>query len=203
LVGGNNLLFQLVREGKADISNGILKSLTSTVPFPQIIDGPFATILTWKHFKEITDSLNVMECMQKKRIELAIQLTEKAFLSESRFKFFSYWVALEVAADTHITARIVKLLSKYYDKSGGYIKNELGFNYLIHTRNAIVHEGEVYEIPASVERYLQNLMLDVIRAELGLKCNEYMVNAIRNGFDVKMLDKTMNKSKIMEFELPY
>ena len=55
LVGGNNLLRQLVREGTVDVSTGNIKTPTSIVPVPSASEGPFATFETWEQLKEITD----------------------------------------------------------------------------------------------------------------------------------------------------
>ena len=202
LVGGNNLLRQLVREGTVYVSTGNIKTPTSVVPVPCASEGPFATVETWEQLKEITNAVSERSNSQKKRIELSTQLIERAFLAHGRFKFFSYWVALEVAADTHSTGKIATLLVNTYGRSRGYILNDLGFETLKATRTAVFHNGEHYEMPSDVERYIQHLFLDVARAKLGLKCREYMATAVKEGFNVKRLDRTVSQAKVMTIEAP-
>jgi hypothetical protein len=198
LVGGNNLLRQLVREGSVDILTGDIKTPTINIPVPRASEGPFATVETWQQLKEITDAVAGGDELQKGRIELATQLLERAFLAQGAFKFFSYWVALEVAANTHSTGKIVTLLMKAYGRSSrGYVLNDLGFEFLRATRTAVFHNGEHYEAPSDVERYVQCLFLDVVRAKLGLKCREYMATAVKEGFDVKRLDRAVAQAKVL------
>jgi hypothetical protein len=202
LLGGNNLLRQLVREGKVDVASGNIATPTSIVPVPSASEGPFTTVETWEQLKEIANSVSGSSNSKKGRIELSTQLVELAFLAEARFKFFSYWVALEVAADTHSTGKIATLLTKAYERSRGYILNDLGFESLKATRTAVFHNGEHYEMPSDVERYVQLLFLDVMRAKLGLKCREYMAAAVKEGFDVKRLDRVVAQAKVQTIEAP-
>jgi hypothetical protein len=203
LVGGNNLLRQLVREGKVDVASGNIATPTSLVPVPSAREGPFTTVETWEGLKEITNSVSGSSSNSKKgRIELSTQLIELAFLADARFKFFSYWVALEVAADTHSTGKIATLLTKAYGRSRGYILNDLGFEFLKATRTAVFHNGDHYEMPSDVERYVQLLFLDVVRAKLGLKCREYMAAEVKEGFDVKRLDRVVAQAKVPTIEAP-
>jgi hypothetical protein len=112
-------------------------------------------------------------------------------------KFFSYWVALEVAADTHSTGRIITLLGRTYARPNTYIQNDLGFDHLRKTRVAVFHGGEHYEAPSDVERYVQCLFLDVLRAKLGLESKRYMAEMIEAGFDVNRLDRTIVQGRTL------
>lgn len=200
LVGGNNLLRQLVREASVDISSGDMKTFSEPVPVPQEIDGPFATEGSWQQFKQVADAIADTDGSEGRRLTLATQLIERAFSSRDAFKFFSYWVALEVAADTHSTGKIITLLAKAYGQSRSYIQNDLGFQHLRETRQAVFHNGEYYDAPSDVERYIQWLFLDVVRAKLGLDCKGYMAAMVGAGFDVGRLDRTVVQSEILTID---
>ncbi len=200
LVGGNNLLRQLVREAAVDVSSGNMMTPTDTVPVPNAIEGPFATAETWQQLKEVTDAIAAADDSERGRITLATQLVEKAFSSHGAFKFFSYWVALEVAAEEHSSGKIITLLAKSYGQSRAYIQNDLGFQHLWKTRTGVFHGGEYYEVPADVERYMQCLFLDVVRATLGLESRRYMAAAVHAGFDVKRLDRAVAQANILRVD---
>lgn len=200
LFGGNNLLRQLVREAAVNISSGNTRALTEAVPAPTEIEGPFATEEIWQQFMEVANALADADGSEGKRITLATQLVEKAFLSQDTFKFFSYWVALEVAADTYSTGKIITLLTKAYGQSNAYIQNDLGFQHLRETRQAVFHDGEHYATPSDVERYIQCLFLDVVRVKLGLECKGYMAEMVEAGFDVNRLDRTKAQALILTIE---
>lgn len=201
-VGGNNLLRQLVREGTIDLSTGDIKTRTTAAPIPHVSEGPFATIETWEQLRELTDAVAGGDDSQKGRIELSTQLVERAFLAQGGFKFFSYWIALEVAAATYKTGKIATLLSRAYERSHGYVLNDLGFQFLTDTRHAVFHSGEHYELPSDVERYVQCLFLDVVRAKLRLKCRGHMALALKEGFDVTRLDRTVARAEHLTIEAP-
>jgi hypothetical protein len=191
-----------VREGTVDIATGNIRAPTTIAPVPIACEGPFAKIETWEQLGEITNAVSSRSNAQKGRIELSTRLVERAFLAGASFRFFSYWVSLEVAADTHSTGKIATLLSNAYERSRGYILNDLGFESLKATRTAVFHNGERYEMPSDVERYVQLLFLDVVRAKLGLKCREYMAGAVKDGFDVKRLDRTVAQANVLTIEGP-
>lgn len=202
LIGGNNLLRELVREAAVDLLSGEMRTLTKIVPVPAAIEGPFATADWWQENKELIDAVADADNSERRRVALATQLVERAFASQRALKFFSYWVALEVAANTHSSGKIITLLANAYGKSNSYIQNFLGFDHLWRTRTAVFHDGESYDTPADVERYIQCLFLDVIRAKLGLDCNGYMAAMVQAGFDVRHLDRAVAQAKILTVEQP-
>lgn len=202
LVGGNNLLRQFVREAVVDVFSGKMKTLTESVPVPTEIEGPFATAETWQQLKEVTDAIAAADDPEGRRLMLATQLVERAFSSQGALKFFSYWVALEAAADTHSSGKIISLLAEAYEQSRAYVQNDLGFQHLWETRTAVFHRGEYYEAPSDVERYIQCLFLDVVRAKLGLDCKGYMAGVVQAGFDVTRLDRTVAQAKILMVDGP-
>lgn len=194
---GNNLLRQFVREAAVDISSGDMKTVTRQVPVPSESEGPFATENICHHLEEVSDAVSTSRNSNGRRIALATQLIERAFSSPDSLTFFSYWVALEVAADTHRHQRIISLLATAYDESNSYIQNSLGFQHLWETRTAVVHHGEEYDVPADIERYIQCLFLDIARAKLGLSCRGYMAAMVAAGFDVNFLDRTKGQRTIL------
>lgn len=202
LAGGNNLLRELVREAAVEVSSGNMKTATKIVPVPTEIEGPFATAERWQQQKELIDAIADAEESERRRITLATQLVERAFSSQGALKFFSYWVALEVAADTHSSGKIISLLAEAYEQSRAYVQNDLGFQHLWETRTAVFHRGEYYEAPSDVERYIQCLFLDVVRAKLGLDCKGYMAGVVQAGFDVTRLDRTVAQAKILMVDGP-
>jgi hypothetical protein len=197
LVGGNNLLHEFVRDAAVDVSTGRMNTPTKLVKFPTALEGPFATFETWKLLEEVTESMASTGSQSRGLITLATQLIERAYSSQGAFKFFAYWVSLEVAADTHSSGKIITLLSNAYAQSRAYIQNNLGFQQLWQTRTAVFHSGENYDMPPDVERYIQCLFLDVVREKLELDCNEYMAAMVLNGFDVTRLDRTVAQANIL------
>ncbi len=202
LVGGNNLLRQLVREAAVDISSGNMKRTSAAVPVPHEIEGPFATSETWQQLEEVTDAIGTRDDAEGKRITFATQLVERAFSAQGPFKFFSYWVALEVAADAYGQQNFVNLLSNAYGRNNAYVQNDLGFQHVWETRTAVFHGGELYEMPYDVERYIQCLFLDVVRAKLGLDSQGYMAAAVQAGFDVTRLDRAVAQANILTIDGP-
>ena len=202
LIGGSNLLRQLVREAEVDVSSSNMKTPSNLVPVPQEIDGPFATEENWMHFNELADEITSANEVVGNRITLSIQLIEKAFSSQGAIKFFNYWVAIEVAADTDSTGKIITLLANSYGKPNGYIQNDLGFQHLRETRTAVFHRGESYEIASGVERYLHCLFLDIVRSKLGLASRGCMAAMVEDGFDVKRLDRTVAQGVILTIDAP-
>ena len=196
LVGGNNLLRQLVREAAVDISSGNMKATSAAVPVPHEIEGPFATRETWQQLEEVTDAIATRDDAEGNRITLSTQLVERAFSAQGPFKFFSYWVALEAAADVYGHKNFVNLLSNAYGRNNAYVQNDLGFQHIWETRTAVFHGGELYEMPYDVERYIQCLFLDVVRAKLGLESQGYMAAAVQAGFDVTRLDRAVAQANI-------
>ena len=72
----------------------------------------------------------------------------------------------------------------------------------IEGREIVFHNGEHYELPSDVERYVQCLFLDVMRAKLRLKCRGHMASAVKEGFDVKRLDRKVAQAKHLTIEAP-
>lgn len=139
----------------------------------------------------------------RNRLLVAVQQIEHASATRSVLKFFHYWVALEVAADTDKTGKIIKLLGSAYgqrENDNVFVQNTLGFTALKNIRNSIFHDGASYEMSPSVERYFQRLLLDVIRARLKLSCERYMEKAILDGFDVTWL--SLNGGKAEAWTIP-
>lgn len=188
--GGNNLLRQLVRDGTIDINTGNTKSLSNIVPITNDCEGPFSTVDTWLDFIKITNSLSDTKNIESRRIELSTQLIERAFLAKEELKFFNYWIAIEVAANTHSTGKIITLLSDAYNEPRSFIQNNLGFDFLKTIRTTVFHNGKYYEIPPKIERYIQCLFLDIVQKKLGLDCQKYMENFIKSGFDINDLNKS-------------
>lgn len=187
--GGSNLFRQKAYECATtldDVGREIGKS--EFVPFIQSFDGPFATSEVWQAFGEIDAAIASCNHLLRNRVLRATQLVEQGAAVEPGLKFFSYWVALEVAVGDHSFHKILRVLSKAYDqKKNAYVQNDLGFQVLYGIRTNVFHDGETYEMTFVVERYFQQLVLDVVRAVLGLPCNRYMERAVKQWFDVRWL----------------
>lgn len=197
LIGGNNLLRELVREAAVDVKSGNMKTPTKLTPIPASIEGPFATNDSLMQHKELADAIAGAETLVRARITLATQLVERAFLSNGTSKFMNYWVALEVAANTHSSRKIITLLSRHYGESNAHIQNYLGFASIWKIRTALFHRGELYELPSDVERYIQCLFLDVLRASLGLSPQRHMAEMVEAGFSMERMDKDLIGANIL------
>lgn len=105
-----------------------------------------------------------------------------------------------MAADTHSAGKIITLLRDAYKaQDNASIQNALGLTALKDMRTAIFHEGMPYLMSTDVERYFQQLLLDVIRAKLGLPCKHYLQHIIDQGFDLKSLD--VKVGTVLNFEM--
>lgn len=192
--GGNNLFRQQAYECIVDLDDGFNEVVLSSVaPVIQPFDGPFTTSDVWQDFNEIVEALTSCDADLRRRIARVAQLIEHGANAELGLKYYSYWVALEVAADTHSSGKIVTLLRHAYgEKDNASVQNLLGLTLLKDLRTAIFHHGMPYEMSADVERYFQLCLLDVIRAKLGLQCKRYMQGGIDAGFDLRSLQSRAN-----------
>ena len=57
-------------------------------------------------------------------------------------------------------------------------------------------------MPYDVERYIQCLFLDVVRAKLGLDSQGYMAAAVQAGFNVTRLDRAVAQANILTIDGP-
>jgi hypothetical protein len=186
---GNNLFRQRAYDCIVEL-DGEYKETTSTsvVPLIHSFEGPYTSAEVWLAFDEITSALLTCDVHLRNRLMRVAQLIEHGASAPLGLKYFSYWIALEVAADTHSFGKIVTLLRDAYSvKDNASVQNVLGLTALKDMRTAVFHHGAPYDMNPAVERYFQQLLLDVIRAKLGLSCNRYMQQAIDEGFDLSFL----------------
>lgn len=198
-VTGNGFLREIVREEIVTIPSGQMKAPSDLLGLPHPAEGPFLRPNNWSDIEEMVRSIPLLPSDKSNRLKLACQLFEKAARTEVPSKFFLYWVAMEVLCDTHKAANFVMKLQLSYNASKEYIQDNLGFKKLVRLRQDLFHEGKHHDIPQDVERYIQVVFLDLIRASLQLPCKKHIESFVRDGFDVRRLDRDVGRRIVQDF----
>lgn len=200
---GNRLLRQKVREAEVSCDTGAMKTPTSAILIPILLEGREPTLDVVGEFTELLATANSASKEISKRAIFALELLETSFLAEPHFKFFSYWTALEVAAGKHQKQNLLNVLTGTCGKSNAYVQNKLGFQHIWNTRIEVIHSGEQYLLIPLVERYMQCMVLDIVRGILGLNCKYFVEELILAGFDVSLLDRKIGKMNVLTVETPH
>ena len=197
LVTGNNFLAQIACEAKLDVASGEMVWTPTSVSVPMPCEGPFATDTDWSEVQQIRERIDALSDPHRSRCLLALRLFERAARTEPPAAFFLNWVALEVACDSHRTARILRALARAYGTDNAYIQNDLGWDQFRRIRTDLFHEGLEHDFPQDVERYTQRLFLDVLRSILGLECKRHLERYVEDGFGLERLRRDSGRHEYM------
>lgn len=112
------------------------------------------------------------------------------------YGFFEYWTALEVVCDgkaNRIKERLKQIYRLQSHKEAG---EKTGLDVLAKWRGEYVHKGKRPIISADVERYIQLVFLDLLRAEIDVPAR-HNIAAIQGarGYDLSPLGLADNRTQ--------
>jgi hypothetical protein len=199
-VFGNNVAHDYARQALVNIDTGDMVEPTRIVRLPRSFDGPWLGQDRWVHMEEILNALAKRPQLEK-RVFLALELLERGYRETGPSKFFYLWTSLEVLWGTHKTAKLQQALQRAYATNPSFIVNKLGFGALTKLRQAVVHDGEIFDVAQDVEAYVQRLFLDLLIQLVELPCRRLLEKYIQEGFDLSRLSSGQSGHNMLSIHL--
>jgi hypothetical protein len=167
---GKNTLYCIASEGGHNAKTSLQVTADKTIErLPSVLDGPIKNPFVWDLIQEVIINLDSASEEKRNRITLALEILNKA-ISDPKLSLFFYWSAMEMICDASSGTKLRSKISNCYSLLNQHeADKKFGFTKLYKWRGELVHKGLHKEIPADIERYLQTLIIDLIRYELGLK----------------------------------
>ena len=193
---GKNLLYCIVSEGGYNAKSGVPTTSDMTIErIPSVLDGPNKQPFIWQQIQEVINSLGGSDEKIMNRLLLALEILNRA-ISNPKLSLFYYWTAIELVCDIYTGPKLRSKIASCYNFSNQHdVDKKLGFTVLYKWRGELVHKGMHKEIPIDIERYLQALLLDLIRYELGLKNLRFAEKCLSSkGFDFSTIGLNDNRT---------
>jgi len=186
---GRNFLHEIVFNGEVNASTGQYGTGSPVQRTPTPSDGPFLHKQLSFDMSQVIQQLHIKPKEVRSRIELALSYFEKA--QRQNEGFLDYWTAIEILCGGK-AQKIRDCLQKCYNfRSRKDVDEKLGFGVVANWRHDMIHKGFKPVVSAHVERYLQLMFLDLLRHELTMKTNGYMVMMQHaKGYDLSPLGLT-------------
>lgn len=200
---GLSAFYQIAADQELKLADGRMQMRTDAIRIPQKNEGPFLHPVNWLDSEEILQSLTSHR--DARRLILAMEYIHKGF---SDADFAAYWIALELICNSHQENKIIEKLVDAYGFPFKKIKNDnvIGYKEFLKARQRFFHKGIRPTFPADSERYLQLMLLDLLRSELGLTAKKHAVVFARSGPDLAPLSLTPKRdlpsNKIKKAEPP-
>jgi hypothetical protein len=144
-------------------------------------------------FSEIHSALINSEEDLRARLVLALEYLDRGMSEEE--SFINYWIALEIICEGRRQKGILRKLCQHYNFTDiRETKDQLGLAKIFSWRDMFMHRGEKPEMDSDVERYIQWMVIDMIRSELGLRCIEGMKEFAKIS-DLSQIELADNRSE--------
>lgn len=165
---GRAVTLTSIGEHTIDAKSGSV-SVNATVPrTTEIEDG--ASFRDGAILAEVLQAINSAAPEPTAKAMFAAEIFGRATQEQDEtFRFFLYWVSLEVLTNTTSDGVATKL-ARAYGKSKNYAYDDLLFRRASELRHSIAHKGGTAALAARMERLIQCYFLDLLRAELKLSC---------------------------------
>ena len=162
---GMNALWRVVHEGERYAHNGVWATAHGPfVRWPQAVEGPDYAPDNWSGISDVAGAVATKSKNEQQKLFLALRYLNRG-CEQGEFMF--YWTTLEVLCGS--ANKIRGTLWKAYKFERQHdVDAQLYFNVLKQWRHDLVHRGKPVVMSAEVERYLQCLILDLIRHVIGL-----------------------------------
>lgn len=181
MYSGNNFLHSIVFDGEMALTKkGKAVIPGPAIPIPQKCDGPFLSKDVWNLIIDTFQEINKIKDVDKSnRVRLSLKFFQKG---KNTFNddesFFLYWTAIIALLEESKTMYINKKLQSLYSMSQEDVESKLMWKWAYQVRNDILHNAKSVVFHMQIERYFQLLFLDLLRGELGLKCQKFLLNYI-------------------------
>lgn len=166
LHAGWNFLREVVFEGEVSAHDEQCSVTGEIIRMPQVCEGPFLHHQNWEDIRAIARQLRQVPPEARKRIELSLEFLDRALREDDAF--FYYWTALEILCNGTAQAIRAKLRRCYQLKNVQEVDDKTGFGVIAAWRHDFFHKGIRPHMTFDVERYIQMVLLDLLRQELFL-----------------------------------
>jgi hypothetical protein len=180
---GNNFLYEIFFDGEMSLTDKGKYTIPSKPrALPQECDGPFLQKENWASISETFQKINeIVDQNKANRVRLALRFFQKG---KNTFNddesLFLYWTAIIALLEESGTMYINKKLQVLYNFTQEDVEKTLKWEWAYGIRNDILHKAKPVTFHMQIERYFQLLFLDLFRGELGLKCDELLLNYVRS-----------------------
>lgn len=167
---GPHCLFKLVHDAEHRADTGEVEQIFST-PFtaPTTCADPYLHQDMFCGAGDLYKAFNALGAAEKQVVSTAIEYFAQGI--EGR-DLYSYWTCLELLADGK-APKIRSMLQKCYGlKRPHDVDTEAGFKTITSWRHDLIHRGIKVTLNDWVERYLQFMIIDVMRLRLGMAPNK-------------------------------
>jgi hypothetical protein len=163
---GRNAIRAIVFEGvlAGETDGWSLYSAVHRVPQP--VEGPYMEADLWKLVEEAAVAIDAAPRDVKDRVRLALEFIGRALQSSEAFLF--YWTAFELLSGGAQGTR-ADLAKAYGLKHAQHVDHATGFGKVCESRHKLIHSGIAVSLSAAAERYVQLLLIDLVRLKLGLE----------------------------------
>lgn len=191
---GRNVLRDVVFDAEISADTGQPHVSSPVLEIPSPLHGPFLGKGVYAGTQEILTRLPLIPKDRRDRIFLALDFCEQAIAGKDRF--LHYWTALEVLASGTSGAIRSKLQAIYHIRSHKEVDANLGFRTISQWRHNFLHKGLRPILSADVERYLQLMILELLRSLADLPAKR-LLEAASNapGWDLSPIGMRNNKSQ--------
>ena len=194
---GKNTLYSIVAECGYNAKTGLPVGVDLVIErIPSVLEGPYTEPFIWNHIEEILNRFADLDEEASNRLSLALEVLHRA-ISTPKMSLFYYWTAIELVCDANKTSKIRSEIARRYEyKNQHDVDKKLGYGVLHKWRGELVHKGLHKEIPVDIERFLQTLLIDLIRVELGLENMRFAEKCLAsNGFNFSSIGLDDNRSE--------
>jgi hypothetical protein len=169
ICGGRNAVRTGVYEGSLQADDTWIAHGES-IRLPSRLEGPELDPRAWA---SIIDALNSgVSDENGRKVRLALQYLGQATTGSDAFLL--YWTAFEILSGGSQGAR--RDLAKAYSlKHAQQVDHATGFARIARMRHDLIHAGSAVLLRASEERYIQLLLVDLIRWHLGLESSQMAI----------------------------
>lgn len=191
---GLNFMCHGVFEGEVQLKDGTFTNPGKPIRIPKPSEGPFLGAQNGLDIAEIAKRVGALRKPKQDRISLSLRLMNEAMRKYDGF--FEYWTALEVVCDGKAN-RIKKKLAEIYGIASHKEAGEATrLSLLAEWRHDYVHRGKRPNLTHDVERYIQLLFLDLLRAEIDLPPRNHLPSLQRApGYDLSPIGLPDNRTE--------
>lgn len=162
-------VFQAIFEARPDGDYSVVGDEMAVI---QPSDGPDMAPDNWWAFEEACSCIEALtDVARKERLRRALEFYHGGKSSPDTArgeKFFFYWTALRILGEGNRTLHTNSQLQVIYGFSKEEVEGKLLWKRIVELRNDFFYAGKKIHLYKDAERYLQLLILDLFRHELGL-----------------------------------
>ena len=190
---GWNLLREIIFEGEVSAHDEKCSVTGEIIRMPQGCEGPFLHKQNWEDIGAIARQLKLVQPEVRTRIELSLEFLDRALREDDAF--FYYWTALEILCNGTAQAIRSKLRTCYELKNVQEVDDKTRFGIIATWRHDFFHKGIRPHMTFDVERYIQMMLLDLLRQELLLPLRGHTASLQHTvGYDLSSIGLADNRT---------